>query len=77
MAAGPQRHPDPAPHLLAHIVPVENALGHRAAELDESAAALEAPNADGSVSPAAEHSAAHARWLAGEFRALARELHHW
>lgn len=66
MAAGPRRRDEPAKHLLAHIVPVELALRQRASELDGQAEGSETPGDSG-----------HLTWLAGEFRALADELHFW
>jgi hypothetical protein len=75
MAAIPPRRPDPLPHLLAHLVPLERALRHRAAEMEQEAAELLAkggyPEAGGDL------AAAIGRYVAGEFRTLAAELHHW
>lgn len=65
MAAGPQRLPEPAAHVTAHIAPVERALNERARSIEE--------RAEG------QHQAvvSLSKFLAAEFRALAAELHHW
>lgn len=62
----PQRRPDPKNHLDASLVPLENALLHRADELDRQV--QDAKTLD---------KASMLTWLSAEFRALAEELHHW
>jgi hypothetical protein len=70
MAQGPQRRAEPVRHLNAHIAPVERALIARAKAIEEQAAtAPEGP--DGELLQAIMEA------VAGEFRKLADELHHW
>ena len=75
MAAGPQRRATPAPHLNAHLAPLERALHERARVL--MAAAEEGPGDDSHDPAADEFQAAVFAVVAVEFKALARELHHW
>lgn len=83
MAPGPQRRPEPVPHLPAQIVPVERALRARAdaiqadpAELQDAArTAARASGLDKSTGEALGHALATV--IAGELRSLADEIHHW
>lgn len=76
MAAGPARRTQRAPHLNAHIAPVERALLERA--LLARAAAIEAETDDVTgVSESEVINTRARRAVAAEFRALAEELHWW
>jgi hypothetical protein len=59
-------------HLDAHEVALERALLARAGKLDEAAIAYR-----DAKSEHGETGEFIARFMAGEFRALADELHHW
>lgn len=70
MAREPQRREEPRPHLDAALVPLERALVARAKAID---ATLQDLAEDAAVTPEARAL----RMVAGEFRGLADELHHW
>ena len=70
MAAGPQRLPEPAAHVTAHVAPVERALLARADAIEAGLADLDQITAQSGIRGIRNA-------VAAEFRALAKELHHW
>ena len=71
MAPEPQRREEGVRHLNAHIVPLERALIARAKALELQTASSPVTH---DMTPG---EAVILLRVAGEFRALAEELHHW
>jgi hypothetical protein len=79
--SGPVRRTERRRHLDASAVPVEQALLHRAEALETGQAYGMSELTDGTAvwdaDAPRQPAELAARWLAGEFRTLAEELHYW